>query len=143
MTSGAALVGRILLALIFVLGGLGKIGGFAGTVHEIATHGMPLPPLPPLMAIGAIAVELGCGLMLMVGFQTRLAALALFFYTFALAVIFHAYWAVPPAQARMQHTFFFEHLSMMGGMLAVAAFGPGQWSLDALRFGGRELRLAY
>ena len=70
-------------------------------------------------------MELGVGLLLMVGLFARCAALALFFYTLALALIFHAYWAAPAAQARMQASFFFGHLSMMGGMLMVVAFGAG------------------
>jgi len=84
------------------------------------------------LVFGAILMELGGGLLLMVGLFARCAALALFFYTLTLALIFHAYWAVPDAQARLQASFFFGHLSMMGGMLVVVAFGAGAYSLDAL-----------
>jgi len=77
-------------------------------------------------------MELGVGLLLMVGLFARCAALALFFYTLTLALIFHAYWTAPAAQARMQASFFFGHLSMMGGMLMVVAFGAGALSLDAV-----------
>ncbi len=59
-------------------------------------------------------------------------ALALFFYTLTLALIFHAYWAAPAAMARTDASFFFGHLSMMGGMLYVVAFGAGPYSADAL-----------
>ncbi len=68
----------------------------------------------------------------MFGLFARWAALALFFYTMTLALIFHAYWNAPTAQARVQASFFFGHLSMMGGMLVVAAFGAGAWSVDAM-----------
>ena len=78
------------------------------------------------------AIWFGVGLLLMVGLFARCAALALFFYTLVLALIFHAYWAAPAAQARMQASFFFGHLSMMGGMLMVVAFGAGALSLDAV-----------
>ena len=89
-------------------------------------------PLSNLLVYGAILMELGVGLLLMVGLFARCAALALFFYTLVLALIFHAYWAAPVAQARLQASIFFGHLSMMGGMLMVVAFGAGALSLDAM-----------
>jgi putative oxidoreductase len=89
-------------------------------------------PLSNLLVYGAILMELGGGLMLMVGLFARCVALALFFYTMTLALIFHAYWNAPAAQARLQASIFFGHLSMMGGMLMVVAFGAGAWSVDAL-----------
>ncbi len=70
--------------------------------------------------------------MLILGLYTRWAALALFLYTLALAIIFHAYWASPEGAARAQSAFFFGHLSMMGGMLYVVAFGAGRYSIDAM-----------
>ncbi len=123
-----ALAGRVLLALIFVLAGINKIGTISATVAYMASHGIPLAGA---LVYGAIALELGGGLMLMAGLYTRWVAAALFFYTLALAVIFHAYWLAPAAQVRVQHGYFFEHLSMMGGMLFVVAFGAGPLSLDA------------
>jgi putative oxidoreductase len=84
------------------------------------------------LVFGAIALELGGGLLLMAGLFTRWAALGLFFYTLTLALIFHAYWAAPDAQANVQAAFFFGHLSMMGGMLVLAGVGPGAYSLDEL-----------
>ncbi len=77
-------------------------------------------------------MELGGGLLLVAGLFTRWAAVGLFFYTLVLALTFHAYWAVPDAQARVQAAFFFGHLSMMGGMLVLAGTGPGAYSLDEL-----------
>jgi putative oxidoreductase len=122
-------VGRILIALIFVRAGINKIGSVDATAAQMAKSGIPLSNI---LVFGAIAMELGGGLLLMVGLFTRWAALALFFYTLTLALIFHAYWSVPDAQARLQASFFFGHLSMMGGMLVVVAFGAGAYSLDAL-----------
>jgi len=81
----------------------------------------------------AMALELGGGLMLVAGLYARSVALALFFYTLSLALIFHAYWTVSdPAAARIDASSFFGHLSMMGGMLFVVAFGAGAYSVDAL-----------
>lgn len=124
-----AALGRVLLALIFVRAGINKLGSIDATAAEMAKGGIPLSNI---LVYGAILMELGVGLLLMVGLFARCAALALFFYTLVLALIFHAYWAAPAAQARMQASFFFGHLSMMGGMLMVVAFGAGALSLDAM-----------
>ena len=124
-----AALGRILLALIFVRAGINKLGSIDATAAEMAKGGIPLSNI---LVYGAILMELGVGLLLMVGLFARCAALALFFYTLVLALIFHAYWAAPAAQTRLQASIFFAHLSMMGGMLMVVAFGAGALSLDAM-----------
>jgi putative oxidoreductase len=129
LTNFVVVIGRILIALIFVRAGINKIGSIDATAAEMAKSGIPLSNI---LVFGAIMMELGGGLLLMVGLFARWAALALFFYTLTLALIFHAYWAVPDAQARLQASVFFGHLSMMGGMLVVVAFGAGAYSLDAL-----------
>jgi putative oxidoreductase len=122
-------IGRFLIALIFVLSGFGKLGMIGATAAQMAGHGLPYANI---LVWGAVAVELGGGLMLMTGLLTRCVALVLCLYTLALALIFHAYWAVPAAEVRTQHGAFFEHIAMMGGMLYVVAFGAGAYSLDAL-----------
>jgi putative oxidoreductase len=129
LSNFVVVVGRILIALIFVRAGINKLGSIDATAAEMAKGGIPLSNI---LVYGAIVMELGVGLLLMVGLFARCAALALFFYTLVLALIFHAYWAAPAAQARMQASFFFGHLSMMGGMLMVVAFGAGAFSLDAV-----------
>jgi putative oxidoreductase len=129
LSNFVVVVGRILIALIFVRAGINKLGSIDATAAEMAKGGIPLSNI---LVYGAIVMELGVGLLLMVGLFARCAALALFFYTLTLALIFHAYWAAPAAQARMQASFFFGHLSMMGGMLMVVAFGAGALSLDAV-----------
>jgi uncharacterized membrane protein YphA (DoxX/SURF4 family) len=80
---------------------------------------------------GAIAVELVGGLMLMAGLFARWIALIIAAYTLALGLIFHAYWLAPAADARLERIIFLNHLSLIGGMLAIVAFGAGCWSLDA------------
>jgi len=122
----AALVARILLAVLFILSGFGKIGGFEGTVGYIASQGMPFAPL---MAAGAIAVELGAGLLLLVGYKARWAAMAIFLFMIPTTLIFHNFWSAPPDQAMMQQIGFLKNVSIMGGLLMVWAFGPGRLAL--------------
>jgi putative oxidoreductase len=130
LTDFIALVGRILLAFIFVQAGYNKLtGGIAGTVTNMTNHGIPLADI---LVWGAIAVELGGGLLLMAGLLARWAALALAAYTTALALIFHAYWLAPAAELRADRALFYNHLAIIGGMLVVVAFGAGYYSLDAL-----------
>jgi putative oxidoreductase len=130
LTNFIALVARILLAILFVQGGYGKLfgGGMAGTVANMANHGLPFPNI---LVWGAIVVELGIGLCLMAGLFARLAALILAAYTTVLGLIFHAYWLAPAAEMRFERIIFFNHISIIGGMLAFVAFGAGCWSLDA------------
>jgi len=121
------LAGRILMAVIFIFAGYGKITGFEGTVGYIASKGLPLPQLA---AIGAIIVELGGGILLVLGWQTRLVAAALFIFTAMTALFFHNFWAVPPDQAQNQMIHFMKNISMMGGQLFVVIHGAGTLSLD-------------
>jgi putative oxidoreductase len=125
-------LGRILMALIFVLAGVGKLGAIAATSSHMASRGIPYAGD---LVWGAVALEIGGGVMLMVGLLARPVALALFFYTLTLAVLFHAYWTMTGTAAHAQQNEFFGHLAMMGGMLFVVAFGAGPYSVDALLFG--------
>ena len=125
-----ALAARLLIALLFVPAGFAKIGGFAGTAGYIAAMGVPLPEL---CAAIAIAVELGLGLLLLVGYQTRWSALAIAVFTVVITFIFHAFWNAPAEQLMAQQQAFFKNIAVVGGLLALAAFGPGAWSLDARR----------
>ena len=121
------LAGRILIALIFVLSGFGKITGFEGTVGYIASNGLPLPQLA---AIGAIIVELGGGILLVVGWKARWAAAAMFVFTALAALIFHNFWAVPADQAQNQMIHFMKNISILGGLLYVIVNGSGPLSVD-------------
>ena len=125
-----ALLGRILLAWLFVPAGWGKIAGFAGTAGYIASKGLPMPEV---LAAAAIAIELGLGLLLLVGWQTRWAALGLAIFVAVITPIFHNYWAMPEAQQMMQKQAFGKNLAIVGGFLAFAAFGAGRFSIDGRR----------
>ena len=120
----AALAGRVLLGLLFVVSGFGKITGFAGTAAFMASKGMPMAEA---LLAGAIVVEFIGGLMLVAGFKARWAALAIAAFLVPTTLIFHNPLG-PDAQAQM--TQFLKNLSIMGGMLLAAAFGPGAWSVD-------------
>ena len=125
-----ALAGRVLLAALFLPAGFGKLTSFAGTVGYIGSVGLPLPELG---AVLAIAAEVLGGLALLLGLGTRAAALVLAVFTAAASVFFHAYWAAPADQAFMQQLLFFKNVAVVGGLLTVAAWGAGAWSLDARR----------
>jgi putative oxidoreductase len=123
----AALVGRLLLAVIFILSGFQKIPGFEGTAGYIASKGLPMPQV---VAALTIVVELGGGILLAIGYKARWAALALAVFTLLAALIFHNFWAVEAAQKMNQQINFMKNLAITGGMLMVFAFGPGRYSVD-------------
>lgn len=124
LQNSATLAGRVGLGLLFVVSGFGKITGFAGTAGYMASKGMPMAEV---LLVGAIAIELVGGLMLLAGFKARWAALAIAAFLVPTTLIFHSP-VGPEAQAQM--TQFLKNLSILGGMLYVAAFGPGAWSAD-------------
>ena len=124
------LAGRALIALLFIPAGWGKIGGFAGLTGYIASKGVPLPEAAAAIAIVA---ELGLGLMLLLGWKARLAAAGLAVFVAVITPIFHNFWAMPEAQQMMQQQAFYKNLAIVGGLLIVAAFGAGGWSLDGRR----------
>lgn len=120
-------VGRVLLALIFVVYGLDKafgfIGsGFSGTSAAIASKGLPIPDV---LTVITILVEAGCGLMLLFGFKTRLAAWLIFLLLIPINIFFHPAWS-----DINQMSSFLKNLAIMGGMLFVIANGPGAWAMD-------------
>jgi putative oxidoreductase len=122
-----ALIGRVLLAWLFVPAGWGKIMGFSGTAGYIASKGIPFPEV---CAALAIAAELGLGLMLLFGIKARWAALGLAIFVAVITPLFHNYWAMPEAQQMMQKQAFNKNLAILGGLLLVTAFGPGAFSID-------------
>lgn len=124
------LVGRTLLALLFIPAGWAKIAGFSGVVGYIASKGVPLPEVAAAIAIAA---ELGLGLLLLFGLKARWAALGLAIFVAVITPIFHNFWAAPAAQQMMQQQSFYKNIAVLGGLLVLFAFGPGGWSVDAKR----------
>jgi putative oxidoreductase len=121
-----ALAGRILLALIFVLSGFNKITGFEGTLAYMSNAGLPFTNV---LLVLTIMVELIGGLLIMLGWQTRWVALAVFLFLIPVTLVFHNP-SANPAQAQQQMIHMLKNISIMGGMLHLFAFGAGAWSVD-------------
>lgn len=116
-----SLFGRILLSAIFIMGGFSKLQNPAGTAGYMKTSLYPLPQ-PELLVWGVIGLELLGGLAILFGFLSRSAALALAVFTLVAAVLFH--WK-PGDQ--VQHIMFMKNLAIAGGLMLLAANGPGRW----------------
>ena len=125
-----SLLGRLLLAALFLPAGISKLTGFSGTVGYISSVGLPLPEVGAALAL---IVEIGGGLALIAGFGTRLAALALAMFTLVASFFFHNYWGVAAEQQFVQQLLFFKNIAVAGGLFTLAAFGAGAWSVDARR----------
>jgi putative oxidoreductase len=129
MQNSTALAGRILLALIFVLSGFNKITGFDGTAAYMASAGLPFTKV---LLVLTIAVELGGGLLIMLGWKARWVALVVFLFLIPVTLVFHNP-AADPAQAQQQMVHLLKNVAIMGGMLHLFAFGAGAWSVDGRR----------
>jgi putative oxidoreductase len=126
-----SLIGRLLIGLPFVMSGLGKLAAYGKTTAMIAAVGLPVPPLAYAVAV---IVELGGGLLLILGYQVRPVAIAQAIFTIAAAVSFHNNFA---DQNQMIH--FLKDVMITGGLLQVAAFGAGAISLDTRLSKDREI----
>jgi putative oxidoreductase len=116
-------VGRLFIGLPFLMSGLSKLAAYGATVELIVSSTLPLPP--PLAYAGAVTVEIGCSLLIIAGYQTRIAASVFALFCLATAVFFHADFADP------NQTFhFIKNLIMAGGLLQIVAFGAGAFSID-------------
>lgn len=120
MRNIALLVGRVLLALMFVSAGWSKIGGYAGTQGYMEAMGVPGMLLPLV-----ILLELGGGLAILAGVLTRSVSLLLAGFCVLAALLFH----YQPAD-QMQMIMFMKNISIAGGFLVLAAAGPGAFSVD-------------
>lgn len=119
LTNGSDLLGRLFLVLLFLIAGFGKIGGYAGTAAYMAANGVPGMLLPLV-----IVLEIGGGLLVLLGWHTRIVSLLLAGFTILALLLFHL-----PVTAENQIVFLAE-LGVAGGFLVLAAHGPGAWSLD-------------
>ena len=122
------LVGRILIGLIFLVAGIRKVMGFAVAVAYLTKLGFPAAEA---MAVIAIVIELGGSILLIVGWRTRWAAWLLALFVVIAAFAAHRFWEISdPGQFNNQLNHFLKNLSIVGGLLYVATFGPGSASVD-------------
>lgn len=119
-------VGRILLALMFVLSGIDKLTHIEGSAQFFASGGLPASSALVVL-VGLF--ELLAGLAVATGFMARWAALALAVFTLLASFMYHPFWAAPPAQQLVQQLLFMKNIAVTGGMLLLAALGPGPASL--------------
>ncbi len=127
----AALVGRVVLALMFVVSGVGKIGGFTDVTVYMASAGLPaVDPLLEILLVLTILIELGGGAAIMFGWKTRSAALLILFFTTLVTLVFHRFWAAPSDEATVQQLMLMKNVSVMGGLLVLFAFGPGKYAVE-------------
>ena len=124
----AILAARILLMLLFVISGWGKLTNFGGTMAYFTSDALPAPALA---AVIAIVMEFVVGLAIMVGFYTRPLALLILVYTFATALIGHQFWSMEGAARVANAINFYKNLGLMGGMLLLYVAGAGRYAIDA------------
>lgn len=121
INNASALVGRALIAIVFIMAGYSKIGGYEGTQGYMESVGVPGFLLPAV-----IAVELLAGIAVLVGYQTKVAAILLGGFTFLSAVIFHIDFG-----QQMQMILFMKNLAISGAFLLLFIHGPGQWAINS------------
>ncbi len=121
INNASALVGRALIAIVFIMAGYSKIGGYEGTQGYMESVGVPGFLLPAV-----IAVELLAGIAVLVGYQTKIAAILLGGFTFLSAVIFHSDFG-----QQMQMILFMKNLAISGAFLLLFIHGPGQWAINS------------
>jgi putative oxidoreductase len=125
MNGPVLLLARILMAIIFLLAGFGKLTDISGTAAYFGSYGLPMPTVA---AVVAGLIELLGGLAVLLGFQTRIAGWVMALFCVATALIAHRGWA---DMNQMIH--FQKNLAMAGGFLVLATFGPGALSIDGRR----------
>jgi putative oxidoreductase len=123
---------RILISAIFVQGALGKIFGWSSQVAYMRSHGIGFTR--PLLAVALFIEALGV-VCLLSGYAARIAAAVMFAYLVAISVLLHAFWSAPGGSGGMAQTQFMKNMGIAGGLLLLAAYGPGRWKLPPVRRG--------
>ena len=123
--TAAELLGRILIAFLFLVSGVGKIGGYAGTQAYMASMGVPGALLPLV-----ILTEVGGAIAILVGWKTRWVAWALVPYVIIATAVVHKFWTYEAAQVFTQTSFFYKNLSIIGALIYLGVVGPGRYSID-------------
>ncbi len=130
-THGAApFFGRLLISLIFILAGVGKIVAFEEAANSLRSFGISGAEI--FIAIGLV-MELVGGILLLLGWFTRTAIWILMIFLLPTTLLFHGFWNYSGQEMALQLSIFLKNLTIYGGLLAFYSFGPGRWSLDACR----------
>lgn len=132
MSDTFALVGRILLSCIFLVSAYAKVAGWNTTVQLMDAKGIPFASV--LLGMATVIEFLG-GLSILLGVFSKLGSAIVFLYLIPVSLIFHSFWSVSPDQVHIQLVNFLKNLSIMGGLVMLAAYGPGRYSV------GKEKRL--
>lgn len=122
------LLGRILLTLIFFTSGLGKIGGWEQTAGYMSSKGIPLVSF---FLIGAILIEVGGGMSVLLGYKAKIGATALVVFLIPVTILFHNFWTLEGMEQQVQMIMFMKNLTIIGGLLLVVTFGSGPISFDS------------
>ena len=120
------LMGRFLLTVIFIIAGIGKITDYSGTAAFMASKELPMVNV---LLVLTIIVELGGGLLILVGWQARWAAAALFFFVIVVTLIFHPFWSFQGTEAMQNFRDFFKNVAILGGLMYIMVHGSGPLSL--------------
>ncbi len=128
--SAVPFMGRILMSSVFLVFGALKFTTFPYYVELAAGKGMPLPRAA---IIAAATLEILGGLAILTGLGVRLVSSILFVYLIPTSIVFHNYWALQGALRATMEAHFFKNMAIMGGLLFLAAFGAGAYSIDASR----------
>lgn len=135
MQDAAPLMGRMLLAHVFIVAAILKLSNFSGTAAFMSSVGVPAAPL---LLAASLPIELAGGLMIVVGWKARWAAAALAVWLVVVTPLFHAFWGLEPARMADQLNHFMKNASILGGLLLVVAKGAGSLSVDERRARARQ-----
>lgn len=123
-------IGRLLISIVFILAGIGKIIDFRGATETLNSMGIVGAKY---FMLAALLLELVGGLLLLLGWYTRVGIIILMIFMFPVTFMFHAFWNYSGAEMAMQISNFLKNLAIYGGLFAFYSFGPGRWSVDACR----------
>lgn len=130
-TDSMALLGRILMSIIFIISACAKMVEWNTTVHMMHMVGIPAPRF--FLAI-AIIIELAGGLGVLFGVFTRWCALVMLLYLIPVTLVMHSFWSVGPLQMSIQLVNFLKNLAIMGGLALLAGYGPGRYSIGSEKY---------
>jgi len=119
---------RILISAIFLISGIQMLMHFDSTAHMLGEKGIPLATVATAISI---LIEIGGAIMIIIGWQTKLAAAIQFIYLIPVTIMYHNFWAAPPQLHDVQQVNFLKNLAIMGGLLILATRGAGASSVDA------------